>query len=244
MKTATRQVGPEEKERCMFRRKKAPKRETEPIAEPQVKAGGPVIEASTDGPYIVTGVTDLRDRRGEPLPTESVMYLCRCGGSRSKPFCDATHVTNGFSGEPLAGDNGDSRDYEGRDLVIHDNRTVCAHVGYCFREAPNVFDRGRQPWIKPDEGDPVEVVKAAIRHCPSGALSYTEEDERHDSWEREPALKVTRNGPYRVMGGPGLHGQVKVRPVVAEHYALCRCGESLRKPYYDGTHIKTGFSDE
>lgn len=204
----------------------------------------PVIEASENGPYVITDLTDLRTSRGELFPTESVTYLCRCGGSKSKPFCDSTHFTKRFSGKPMATDNGGFRDYEGSELTIHDNRTVCSHVGYCVKGAPAVFDKARRPWVKPDEGDAAEVVKETIQRCPSGSLAYSENGERHDEWERDPAVVVAHNGPYKVVGGPRLRGQVKVQPVAAEHYALCRCGESKRKPYCDGTHLEIGFSDE
>ena len=204
----------------------------------------PVIEVSENGPYVVTGLRELRVRRGEYLPLESVSYLCRCGGSKSKPFCDSTHIAQCFSGEPMAADEGEFSDYQGSSLTIHDNRAVCSHVGYCVRGAPAVFDKDRRPWIKPDEGDAAEVVKQTIQRCPSGALAYTENGERHHEWERDPGVGVARNGPYKVVGGAHLRGQMKVQPTVAEHYALCRCGASGRKPYCDGTHLEIGFTDE
>lgn len=33
---------------------------------------------------------------GEALPHKASMALCRCGGSKTKPFCDGTHAKIGF----------------------------------------------------------------------------------------------------------------------------------------------------
>ena len=54
------------------------------------------IEPVPDGPLIVTGVAQCRNSRGEPIAVEDPFYLCRCGGSGNKPFCDGTHKKNGF----------------------------------------------------------------------------------------------------------------------------------------------------
>ena len=62
-----------------------------------IKPGGrPTIQCAENGPYIVRGVERLTSETGEPLPTGPVIALCRCGGSRTKPFCDGTHSRNGF----------------------------------------------------------------------------------------------------------------------------------------------------
>ena len=51
----------------------------------------PTITVSKDGPYYVTGGIELiNERRGEDASTEH-FTLCRCGGSKNKPFCDGTH---------------------------------------------------------------------------------------------------------------------------------------------------------
>ena len=51
----------------------------------------PMIVVSKDGPYHVTGAIELRDQsRGEGASSEHYT-LCRCGGSKNKPFCDGTH---------------------------------------------------------------------------------------------------------------------------------------------------------
>jgi 3-phenylpropionate/trans-cinnamate dioxygenase ferredoxin subunit len=53
-----------------------------------------------DGPYEVVGPITLQDESGNPIEVEAgeAVYLCRCGGSLSKPFCDETHSKIGFQG--------------------------------------------------------------------------------------------------------------------------------------------------
>jgi len=56
----------------------------------------PMVTVTKDGPYAVTGGIELIDKeRGEGASTEHYT-LCRCGGSKNKPFCDGTHWHKGF----------------------------------------------------------------------------------------------------------------------------------------------------
>ena len=49
------------------------------------------ILVSKDGPYVVTGGFELAvEEWGEDASKEHYS-LCRCGGSKNKPFCDGTH---------------------------------------------------------------------------------------------------------------------------------------------------------
>jgi CDGSH-type Zn-finger protein len=51
----------------------------------------PLITVSKNGPYLVTGGIELKDvDQGEGASKEHYT-LCRCGGSKNKPFCDGTH---------------------------------------------------------------------------------------------------------------------------------------------------------
>jgi CDGSH-type Zn-finger protein len=63
-------------------------------------ADGPLVEIKVrdDGPYKVTGPVRLIDPDGGvfELPAGDSIVLCRCGQSRTKPFCDASHKTSGF----------------------------------------------------------------------------------------------------------------------------------------------------
>ena len=54
------------------------------------------IQCVENGPYVVKGPIVLKGDTGESIATMAVMSLCRCGGSRSKPFCDGTHSRIGF----------------------------------------------------------------------------------------------------------------------------------------------------
>ena len=52
-----------------------------------------------DGPNHLRGDVEIRDDSGKVLARETRVALCRCGASRNKPYCDNSHVGNGFMDE-------------------------------------------------------------------------------------------------------------------------------------------------
>ena len=56
------------------------------------------IKVRDHGPYKVTGAVRLIDADGHEWQVEEgeTIALCRCGRSKTKPFCDATHREEGF----------------------------------------------------------------------------------------------------------------------------------------------------
>jgi len=57
------------------------------------------ITTTENGPYRVAGAITVHDHDGRTVdvPGDEI-YLCRCGGSGNKPFCDGTHATIDFDG--------------------------------------------------------------------------------------------------------------------------------------------------
>ncbi len=56
------------------------------------------ITVRENGPYLVKGPVTILDADGNEHRTErDIVALCRCGGSTTKPFCDATHSKIGFA---------------------------------------------------------------------------------------------------------------------------------------------------
>jgi CDGSH-type Zn-finger protein len=54
-----------------------------------------------NGPLkVIGGVACVDDATGGAVPggDERTIFLCRCGGSQNKPYCDGTHKRNGFDG--------------------------------------------------------------------------------------------------------------------------------------------------
>jgi 3-phenylpropionate/trans-cinnamate dioxygenase ferredoxin subunit len=58
------------------------------------------VTPTENGPYKVEGPVELLDPDGNPIPLPGgrAIFLCRCGGSTTKPFCDGTHSKIGFQG--------------------------------------------------------------------------------------------------------------------------------------------------
>ena len=54
------------------------------------------ITLAPQGPYIVEGEIELIGLDDNVIPTKKKIFLCRCGASTHKPFCDGTHSKIGF----------------------------------------------------------------------------------------------------------------------------------------------------
>ena len=58
---------------------------------------GARITPYEDGPLLVRGPFELVDQDGNVIEVaRKTIALCRCGRSRSKPFCDGMHKLSGF----------------------------------------------------------------------------------------------------------------------------------------------------
>ncbi|RNI13863.1 hypothetical protein EFE42_07105 [Methanohalophilus sp. RSK] len=203
-----------------------------------------IIKVSKDGPYIVSNLNTLRNSKGVFIETKPTIAMCRCGGSGNKPFCDGTHMKNGFSGEKKEDRVPDKMDtYKGKAITIHDNRGVCSHRGHCTDNLPSVFRMGVEPWIDPDGADPEEIARV-IRMCPSGALSYTMDGQLHKDYPHNAEVFVAKNNAYNVVGNIELEDPDGSNPETQDHYCLCRCGNSKNKPFCDGSHWYVEFEDE
>jgi CDGSH-type Zn-finger protein len=208
------------------------------------KKTGPSITPTPNGPYLVSGLGNLSNSKGEPIEAREKYGLCRCGGSANKPFCDGTHAKNGFTSDKAEGRVADLREnHEGNGITIHDNRGTCAHAGVCTDNLKTVFKLKQEPWIDP-KGAKAEEIAKVISGCPSGALSYSVGGKESRDHEGAPAIQVTKNGPYRVTGHPDLQNTERGEGASHEHFTLCRCGGSKNKPFCDGTHWYNDFSDD
>lgn len=200
-------------------------------------------------------VYNLQNFKGEPLSTTVGTALCRCGGSKNKPFCDGTHNVIRFSSANKTLENDDikkivikdkRRDYPGKEITVHDNRKICSHAAECVNNLSSVFKLGSRPWINPDASKMNDIVEV-VRRCPSGALSYSIDgvEYRDPEEQRNPTVTVLKNGPYHITGGIELIGEnIQFGEGASkEHYTLCRCGASENKPFCDGAHKSSNFND-
>jgi CDGSH-type Zn-finger protein/truncated hemoglobin YjbI len=209
------------------------------------------IVVTRDGPYELDGSIALVDHLGIPVAAQAPVRLCRCGQSQTKPFCDDSHLSRGFT------DNKDPRRvadhldvYEGQQAHVFDNRGTCAHSGFCTDRLNSVFHLGREPFVSPS-GARLDDLVNAVRRCPSGALGIgvgPARDANLSDTIRAPQIEISRDGPYRITGkvalvnesGAGIPQDVGASP---EHFSLCRCGSSLNKPFCSGMHWRVAFHD-
>jgi len=70
------------------------------VHEPDLERSIGLVEdpgGGVSGPLWVRGGVPVVSSDGEPYELRNRMTLCRCGGSKNKPFCDSTHVDIGFN---------------------------------------------------------------------------------------------------------------------------------------------------
>ena len=55
------------------------------------------IKTLTDGPLEVSGAVEILASDGTLIKASEKSYLCLCGFSEKKPFCDGAHKREGFT---------------------------------------------------------------------------------------------------------------------------------------------------
>ncbi len=205
----------------------------------------PEITPTSNGPYRVTNLETLEgfyDAATHQMPTAA--KLCRCGGSKNKPFCDGTHRENGFSDAKAPDRVADKReDYVAESITIHDNRGICAHAGRCTDGLKEVFRLRQEPWIHANAASAAQIA-AVIETCPSGALSHSIDGVEHADGVGEAAVGYVPNGPYVVRGGgAALKDVAQGDGASTKRFALCRCGHSTNKPFCSGAHWNHQFDE-
>ncbi len=134
-----------------------------------------------------------------------------------------------------------TKEYSNGELTVVWKPQKCIHAAECVKALPKVYDPNARPWINVDNAT-TEELKAQIKKCPSGALSYYmngEEDKEAEALETK--VEVLENGPLLVYGTLHVTDKDGNTETKNKTTAFCRCGASNNKPYCDGSHIKAEF---
>jgi len=220
------------------------------------------ITVTKNGPYIVAGSVPLdkeiieagpdgiplRWGMGEKYPLRKACRLCRCGASKTKPYCDNTHLSINFDGTETAGYKNFSEMNDptiGPDLIMNDAEKFCAVALFCHRagDAWNLTEKSSDP----------EARKTAIQEafdCPSGRLVAADKKTGQPMEpEFEPSISVVEDRAHMVSGPLWVKGGVPIISAEGKPYetrnrvTLCRCSASKNKPFCDGSHCNTKFND-
>lgn len=219
------------------------------------KTEGMKVKITMDGPYEVTANVPLdqaiieTNAEGESVrwgkgksyqqPKEPY-HLCRCGHSKTKPYCDGSHDDAGFCGKEHANRPPYSKHAErqqGEDCVLLDDTSLCIGARFC--------DRAGTVWrLTEKSGDPDNKAMAIEEacDCPSGRLTIVDSDGGHIEPNLQPGVSAIEDpvnncrGPLWVKGGIQIEGAEGERYETRNRVTLCRCGESKNQPFCDGSH--------
>jgi len=218
------------------------------------------IKVLKDGPYLVTGGVPLHEsvitpkgngyvyEPGRPLPQRETYTLCRCGHTRTPPFCDASHARYGFDGTETADKsayNKRATKLEGKGLDLLDDGR-CAFARFCHRETGDAWE------LSEDSGTPYSKSEAiaASNECPAGRLTAVEKDGKIHEPDYAPAIEILQDPEEEASAGIFIKGGIPIESADGTTYevrnraVLCRCGHSKNKPFCDMQHIVEGFIDE
>ncbi|MFC1901324.1 CDGSH iron-sulfur domain-containing protein [Chloroflexota bacterium] len=214
------------------------------------------IKVSKNGPYLVSGGPPVQEKviipdaegcsykwlEGKIYPQEGNYALCRCGGSKNKPFCDGTHIKVNFNGTETANREPyltQAKRIIGPALELTDAKELCSYARFC--------DRAGGIWSLTENSDNPKAKETAIeegRNCPSGRLVVWDKEGKAIEPAFEPSIGVVEDNQLGVIGPIWVRGGIPIDSVdgkayeVSNRVTLCRCGKSANKPFCDGSHAQ------
>lgn len=225
---------------------------------------GIYVEITNLGPYLLHGDLKLVQnfimpnskgisidyKEGEVYPTKKETYLCRCGLSKHKPFCDGSHqhaAENGVDLREIATfqpELASSEIIEGPIVSLTDDEKLCAFARFC--------DNGKRIWNETEENNQksADLTVEMAHHCPSGRLiAWNKNNQPIEETNTETSIGIIEDIANDCSGPLALWGGIPVKSSKGEFYevrnrqTLCRCGQSSNKPFCDGTHASMKFQD-
>ena len=214
------------------------------------------IRVIESGPYRVSGGIPLKEMapvqtlNGEPIAwhtlgdvtTAAESYdLCRCGRSKTKPFCDDACQKPPFNGKETASRESfrhRTQEWTHGDEVLADDKALCIQAGFCGTRTEKV-------WGMFEDSDPVrrEKMRGMVWRCPSGRIVLYGADGFSEDPTLPQEIAVVPGGPLWVRGGVELVGELGEPWEPRNRMTLCRCGSSRNKPFCDGTHAMIHFDE-
>jgi CDGSH-type Zn-finger protein len=222
-------------------------------------AGGTIvtkkITVSKNGPYIVSGSVPLAIQtigvnskgdstewvEGRAFASSPQYALCRCGQSKTKPFCDGTHSKVGFDGTETASHAPVAQQanvLDGPTMQLLDAEVLCASARFCDPHGKV----GNQVKRTDDERIRAQFIRQ-VGSCPSGRLIAVDKQTGEPVEPKFPhSIGVVEDpaqncsGPLWVRGGIALLGADGQTYELRNRMTLCRCGRSENKPFCNGAH--------
>jgi CDGSH-type Zn-finger protein len=214
------------------------------------------IRVKKNSHYIVTGGIPLSsqsiktdadgDAHGWKLEKEFAVpdeyELCRCGQSKTKPFCDGSHREVAFDGTETASREpylDQAERTAGPSLDLTAAMHLCAAARYC--------QRAGTIWDLTSRSDDPAARQAAIEEaadCPSGAIVMWDREGKAVEPDFEPSIVLVEDPEKDVSGPIWVRGGIEIESADGSAYerrnrvALCRCGKSHNKPFCDGRHLE------
>jgi CDGSH-type Zn-finger protein len=205
----------------------------------QVSGGIPLSEQAytTDDEGLSTGYEETRQ-----FPHQETYELCRCGRSKTRPFCDRTHERIPFNGTEVAS-RGDFMDQieprtTGPELELVDIPILCASARFCDR-AGGAWDNTRAS----DDAAARQIVIDEVGYCPAGRLLVFDKKGQAIEPAFEPSIVLIEDPIGGVSGPIWVRGSITIEAADGTTYTprnrvtLCRCAHSHNKPLCDGRHL-------
>jgi CDGSH-type Zn-finger protein len=220
------------------------------------------IKITTNGPYEVfdlplsEGIIKTDDE-GYPIkvektkdyPQQKTYFLCRCGESLNKPFCDGAHTKIRFNGSETAERENFERMadvVEGPNVILNDTIPLCSGAGFCHGKEGNTWDL-----IQSEDKKSNEMGIKQACNCNSGRLVVIDKKTNKPiESEFTPSIMILKEPLKKVGSSIWVIGNVPIISGNGQKYeirnrvTLCRCGKSAFKPFCDAAHRYFNFKDD